>query len=81
VTVPRQADYFHSGPREFLCWEAWRRGYGRCPYCVGLDDGDWLAICDCWYAEWWLPPAVVKDPPPPSVDPDLTRMFLPFLDT
>src|SRR5205823_1939698 len=25
---------------------------GRCEmYCAGLDDGDWLSICDCFEAE------------------------------
>ena len=48
----------HDGPcathypnAEVIAWKPWERGYGRCPYCTGLDGGDWLAICDCFMAE------------------------------
>lgn len=33
-------------------WEAWERGETRCPYCVGLDDQDFEAVCDCSRWSW-----------------------------
>lgn len=36
---------------EVRAWQAWHRGEARCPYCIGLDDRDWLATCDCFMAE------------------------------
>lgn len=32
-------------------WWFWNKRYCRCPYCAGLDDRDWLTICDCFMAE------------------------------
>ena len=29
-------------------WEAWSRGGGRCPFCVDVSWGDFVAMCDCW---------------------------------
>lgn len=36
---------------ELRCWRAWELGRSRCPYCVGAEDYDWLAMCDCFYDE------------------------------
>jgi hypothetical protein len=34
-------------PTETEQWQAWQRGEARCPYCIGLDDRDFAATCDC----------------------------------
>lgn len=48
-STPSEPDYdLHP---EKPIWEKWQREGGRCPYCVGVDDRDWLAMCDCWEAE------------------------------
>lgn len=36
---------------EIRTWEAWARGEGRCPYCIGQPWRDFVAMCDCWQAE------------------------------
>lgn len=33
-------------------WEAWERGEMRCPYCVGADERDFEAMCDCSRISW-----------------------------
>jgi hypothetical protein len=38
--------------REGEHWAAWERGEIRCPYCVGLDDQDFEATCDCSRWSW-----------------------------
>lgn len=33
-------------------WNEWQRGERRCPYCEGEAWGDFIAMCDCWRAEY-----------------------------
>lgn len=41
-----------EGWRRGIRWWLWgRKRSVRCPYCVGLSDFDWLAVCDCFKAE------------------------------
>jgi hypothetical protein len=42
---------FKDSNEERDAWAKWDAGGARCPICEDLDDGDWLAICDCFMAE------------------------------
>lgn len=32
---------------EDAIWRRWAEGRGRCPLCLGLDDEEFAAVCDC----------------------------------
>jgi hypothetical protein len=33
-------------------WDAWARGEARCPLCLGMDEDEFQAMCDCSRAEF-----------------------------
>jgi hypothetical protein len=49
-----------ASQREYHAWSLWMRGMARCPYCVGLEPGDFQAVCDCWRFDEEFPPSEIE---------------------
>jgi hypothetical protein len=60
---------------EKTIWDKWTTEGGRCPYCVGMPDQEWLAMCDCWEAERVLIDEVRRPARPLAFPACLSRGF------